>query len=96
MNKECQSWAADVSAHSDGELDQPAASALEAHLSGCADCGRELARARKLKLLLNAAVPSSSADRRAGDRMWARFSEAMPGGAGGSGAATKDRRPARV
>jgi len=77
MNMECQSWAADLSAYSDDELDETAASALEAHLDGCADCRRELARTRKLKSLLNAAVPGGAADRHAGDSLWARFSEEM-------------------
>jgi anti-sigma factor RsiW len=93
VNKDCQSWAADLSAYSDDELDVQAAGALEAHLSGCADCTRELMRTRKLQSLLNAVAPNTSGNRRIGQRLWARFSEAMSEWVSGTTSTAKGRRP---
>ncbi len=81
-----------LSAYLDGELNLAERADLEAHLSGCAECQRELASLRQMKALLGAlpapALPRSFAlpetlrplpARRAPEPRWSRPLQALGG-----------------
>ncbi len=54
MSEGCKSYAADLSAYFDGELEADEQQRIEAHLADCAECQDTLQRLRKLRGALNA------------------------------------------
>lgn len=52
MEKSCKSYAIDLSAYFDGELNRAEASGLEAHLSTCKTCQASLDKMRRISMAM--------------------------------------------
>lgn len=93
MAVDCESFAVDLSAYFDGELDAREAAAVSEHLSGCGACRSKLEKMRLLREALHrsgsAALPE---DRLIEDLMRALRRPDAPGGGAMPGAPPRATR----
>ena len=62
--RECRPIRDDLVAYADGELDPAGRAAVDHHLRGCADCGRELDQLRGTALLVREVRPGDDMEER--------------------------------
>lgn len=96
MMRDCESFAVDLSAYFDDELDAKETALVEEHLSGCAACQGNLAKMRRLRDALHrSSGPAGPASRLVEDLMRALKGEDGPGGGNRPGSPAGGPRTSR-